>query len=184
MTAVMSTTDVARTLRRMAHELLERADRHDRIVLLGVHRRGVPLACRLQAAVAGIEGLHLPVGELDVTLYRDDYARTGPRPLGRTRVPVALDDRVVVLVDDVLFTGRTVRAAMDAVMDLGRPAAVRLAVLVDRGHRELPVRPDLVGKSLPTHADEDVRVLLEETDGRDEVRVERRDQRSVEEVTA
>jgi len=166
---VLGGDDMARTLRRMAHQVLERNQGADRLVLVGIRTRGVPLAQRLADEVGGIEGAQVPVGTLDVTLYRDDYARTGPKPLGATRLPVDVDGRVVVLVDDVLYTGRTIRAAMTAVMDLGRPAAIQLAVLVDRGHRELPIRADVVGKNLPTSPSEDVRVYLLESDGRDEV---------------
>ncbi len=173
---VLSAQDIARALRRMAHEVLERNKGAAGLVFMGVPTRGVPLGERLAAAVAEIEGAPVPAGSLDVTLYRDDYARIGPRPLGQTRLPSPVDAKTVVLVDDVLYTGRTVRAAMDAVMDHGRPAAIQLAVLVDRGHRELPIRADYVGKNLPTAADEEVRVRLVETDGADEVLVGRRPQ--------
>jgi pyrimidine operon attenuation protein/uracil phosphoribosyltransferase len=166
---VLAADDVARALKRMAHEILERNRGAGRLVLMGIRTRGVPLAERLAANLAEIEGVAVPQGQLDVTLYRDDYARTGPLPLGRTAFPGDIDGRVVVLVDDVLYTGRTVRAALDAVVDHGRPAAVQLAVLVDRGHRELPIRADYVGKNLPTSADEEVRVRLSEPDGADEV---------------
>ncbi len=172
MTQVMSAQDVERALTRIAHEIVERHHGAEGLVLMGIQTRGVPLAARLASRIAGIEGVEVPHGLLDVTLYRDDYARTGPLPLGRTRFPVAVDGRTVVLVDDVLFTGRTIRAAMDAVMDQGRPAAVRLAVLVDRGHRELPIRADFVGKNLPTSRDADVSVRLTETDDVDEVLVD------------
>lgn len=161
--------DIPRVLRRIAHEVLERNKGPADLVLLGIPTRGVPLAHRLAANIAEIEGARVPAGSLDVTLYRDDYARTGPRPLGRTEVPAEVDGMVVVLVDDVLYTGRTIRAAMDAVVDLGRPQAVQLAVLVDRGHRELPIRADYVGKNLPTSPTEEVRVHLEEIDGEDAV---------------
>jgi pyrimidine operon attenuation protein/uracil phosphoribosyltransferase len=167
--AAVTADEMRRALRRMAHEIVERNRGAERLVLLGIPTRGVPLALRLAGAVAQIEGTDVPVGSLDVTLYRDDYARTGPKPLGRTHLPVDLDGKVVVLVDDVLFTGRTVRAAMDAVVDNGRPAAIQLAVLVDRGHRELPIRADFVGRNLATAAGEQVRVHLTETDGADEV---------------
>jgi pyrimidine operon attenuation protein / uracil phosphoribosyltransferase len=166
---LLDAADVKRALRRMAHEMLERPAESERLVLMGIRTRGVPLARRLAADLAAIEGLEVPVGTLDVTLYRDDYAQTGPRALGETHLPTDLDGTVVILVDDVLFTGRTIRAAMDAVMDYGRPQAIRLAVLVDRGHRELPIRPDYVGKNLPTARGDDVRVHLEESDGADEV---------------
>ena len=166
--AVLSGEDIRKAVRRIAHEMIERGEL-DRCVLLGIRTRGVPLAERIAEAVAEIDGAKLPVGALDITLYRDDYASAGPRPLGETHVPAEIDGRVVVLVDDVLYTGRTIRAAMDAVTDLGRPSAVRLAVLVDRGHRELPIRADFVGKNLPTSAGQAVRVRLDEIDGADEV---------------
>jgi pyrimidine operon attenuation protein / uracil phosphoribosyltransferase len=169
---VLSADDMSRGLRRMAHEILERNRGAGAIVLMGIRTRGVPLAERLAANLAEIEGAQVPAGSLDVTLYRDDYARTGPRPLGETRFPGPVDGKVVVLVDDVLFTGRTIRAAMDAVMDYGRPTAIQLAVLIDRGHRELPIRADYVGKNLPTSLDEEVRVYLTESDDRDEVVLE------------
>jgi pyrimidine operon attenuation protein / uracil phosphoribosyltransferase len=166
---VLSAEDIARVTRRIAHEILERNRGAEQIVLMGIRTRGVPLAKRLAAAIADIEGSEVPCGSLDVTLYRDDYATAGPRPLGRTDFPTDIDGRTVVLVDDVLYTGRTIRAAMDAVMDVGRPTAIQLAVLVDRGHRELPIRADYVGKNLPTAGDEAVRVRLSELDGDDEV---------------
>ncbi len=177
---VLNAEQIGRALKRMAHELVEGNRGANDLVLLGIRTRGVPLAQRLAATVSQIEGVEVPVGGLDVTLYRDDYARTGPRPLGATTIPVDLDGRVVVLVDDVLYTGRTIRAALDAVMDHGRPAAIRLAVLVDRGHRELPIRADSVGKNLPTAQDETVAVRLAEIDGEDAVAVGERsgDQRS------
>lgn len=156
----------------MAHEILERHAGATDILLMGVHTRGVPLASRLAGNIEQIEDSAAEVGTLDVALYRDDYARIGPRPLARTHFPVDIEGRTVVLVDDVLYTGRTVRAAMDAVISHGRPAAIELAVLVDRGHRELPVRADYVGKNLPTGADEVVRVRLAEHDGVDAVSIE------------
>jgi pyrimidine operon attenuation protein/uracil phosphoribosyltransferase len=172
--SVLGAAEIDRALRRMAHEILERNKGAERLVLMGIRTRGVPLAERLKANLESIEGRPVPCGQLDITLYRDDYARTGPRPLGRTVFPCDIDGQTVVLVDDVLFTGRTVRAAMDAVMDQGRPSAIQLAVLVDRGHRELPIRADYVGKNLPTATDEEVRVRLSESDGGDEVLVSRR----------
>ncbi|HVL99531.1 MAG TPA: bifunctional pyr operon transcriptional regulator/uracil phosphoribosyltransferase PyrR [Egibacteraceae bacterium] len=168
---VLAAEDVARALKRMAHEILERNKGADGLVLMGIRSRGVPLARRLAANLTAIEGVEVPAGSLDVTLYRDDYDRTGPRPLGQTEFPSDIAGKVVVLVDDVLYTGRTIRAAMDAVMDYGRPTAIQLAVLVDRGHRELPIRADYVGKNLPTSPVQDVRVSLVETDGADEVTV-------------
>jgi pyrimidine operon attenuation protein / uracil phosphoribosyltransferase len=168
-TALLDAADLARVLRRLAHELVEREVGAGSLVLLGIQTRGVPLAHRLASAIAEIEGVEVPVGALDVTLYRDDLAHRGPLPLGETRVPVEVDGRTVVLVDDVLHTGRTIRAAMDAVLELGRPAAIRLVVLVDRGHRQLPIRADHVGKNLPTAFGDHVRVRLVEVDGEDAV---------------
>ncbi|HYN29241.1 MAG TPA: bifunctional pyr operon transcriptional regulator/uracil phosphoribosyltransferase PyrR [Dermatophilaceae bacterium] len=158
---VMSDSDVARALRRIAHEILERNKGADDLVLLGIPTRGVELARRLAALVAEVEGAEVPVGALDVTMHRDDLRRQPTRAPAQTHIPsVGVDDRVVVLVDDVLYSGRTIRAALDALSDLGRPRAVRLAVLVDRGHRELPIRADHVGKNLPTAHGEKVRVRL------------------------
>ncbi len=171
MTQVMSAADVGRAVSRIAHEIVEHHHGAEGLVLMGIQTRGVPLAERLATRIAQIEGVEVPHGLLDVTLYRDDYARTGPLPLGRTRFPTAIEHTTVVLVDDVLYTGRTIRAAMDAVMDSGRPDAIRLAVLVDRGHRELPIRADHVGKNLPTSRAADVQVHLQEVDGADEVLV-------------
>ncbi|CAN5554371.1 MAG: bifunctional pyr operon transcriptional regulator/uracil phosphoribosyltransferase PyrR [Actinomycetota bacterium] len=168
-TVVLADSDVARALKRMAHEILERNKGPDRLVLMGIRTRGIPLARRLARQISEIEAVEVAAGSLDVTLYRDDYARTGPRPLGQTSFPAEVDGKVVVLVDDVLYTGRTIRAAMDAVMDYGRPQAIQLAVLVDRGHRELPIRADYVGKNLPTSSEQEVRVHLAESDGVDEV---------------
>lgn len=168
-TTILSADDMGRALRRMAHELSERNRGVGDLVLMGIRTRGVPIAQRLAAILGDLEQTDVPHGALDVTLYRDDYASTGPRPLGRTEFPRDIDGRTVVLVDDVLYTGRTIRAAMDAVMDNGRPQAIRLAVLVDRGHRELPIRPDVVGKNIPTSREDKVNVLLAEIDGRDEV---------------
>jgi pyrimidine operon attenuation protein/uracil phosphoribosyltransferase len=161
---VMESDDVRRAIRRIAHEIVERNRGAADLVLVGVRTGGAILAQRLASEIHAIEGVEPPWGELDVTLYRDDLATRGPLPVERTRVP-GLDDRVVVLVDDVLYTGRTCRAALDALTDLGRPRAVQLAVLVDRGHRELPVRADFVGKNIPTSVREDVRVLLTPEDG-------------------
>ena len=166
---VLSTSEIDRALTRIAHEILESNKGAEGLVLMGIPRRGAPLARRLGALLARIEPAFDPeaaVGEVDVTLYRDDLRRSAARTPMPTRLPaVPLDGAVVVLVDDVLFSGRTVRAALDAISDLGRPAAVRLAVLVDRGHRELPVRADFVGKNLPTSTSERVQVRLVEVDG-------------------
>jgi pyrimidine operon attenuation protein / uracil phosphoribosyltransferase len=165
----MEPDDVRRALTRIAHELVERNKGTDDLVVVGIRTRGAPLAERIAGDIASFEGVDLPSGALDVSLYRDDVALRGPRSLESTTVPADLDGRVVILVDDVLYTGRTVRAAFDAVLDLGRPRAIRLAVLVDRGHRELPIRADHVGRNLPTSAHEVVRVHLAEIDGEDAV---------------
>ena len=170
---VLEAPDIGRALTRIAHEVLERAKGADDLVLLGIPSRGVPLAHRLAARIAAVEGTDVPVGSLDVTMYRDDLRLHPARALERTDLPPeGVEGRTVVLVDDVLFSGRTVRAALDALGDLGRPARVQLAVLVDRGHRELPIRADYVGKNLPTSLAERVHVLLEETDGEDSVTIE------------
>jgi pyrimidine operon attenuation protein/uracil phosphoribosyltransferase len=170
---VLEAPDIGRALTRIAHEVLERAKGADDLVLLGIPSRGVPLAHRLAARIAAVEGTDVPVGSLDVTMYRDDLRLHPARALERTDLPPeGVEGRTVVLVDDVLFTGRTVRAAIDALFDYGRPARVQLAVVADRGHRELPIRPDYVGKNLPTARAERVFVRLEETDGIDEVTIE------------
>jgi pyrimidine operon attenuation protein/uracil phosphoribosyltransferase len=168
---VLDARDVTRALTRISHELLERNRDTESLVLLGIPTRGVHLARRIAAKVNSIEGVEVPVGSLDVTMYRDDLKTNPARTPGHTAVPVDIDGKVVVLVDDVLFSGRTIRAALDALSDLGRPAAVRLAVLVDRGHRELPIRADHVGKNLPSARSEHVGVRLQESDGVDEVRI-------------
>jgi pyrimidine operon attenuation protein / uracil phosphoribosyltransferase len=167
---VLGATEIRRALTRIAHEILERTDGAADVVLLGIPTRGVTLARRLAERLAQVEDSVTPAGSLDITMYRDDLRLRPARTLGHTDVPAAgIDGRVVVLVDDVLYSGRTVRAALDALNDLGRPRAVQLAVLVDRGHRELPIRPDYVGKNLPTSQREVVKVLLEEVDGQDAV---------------
>jgi pyrimidine operon attenuation protein/uracil phosphoribosyltransferase len=167
---VLDAGDVSRALTRIAHEILERTKGAPDVVLLGIPTRGVTLAHRLAERIRAVEGRDVPVGAIDVTLYRDDLRLRGVRPLEPTELPLeGIDDGIVVLADDVLFSGRTVRAALDALSDLGRPRAVQLAVLVDRGHRELPIRADYVGKNLPTSLRETVHVLLEEHDGRDGV---------------
>ncbi|WP_207945448.1 bifunctional pyr operon transcriptional regulator/uracil phosphoribosyltransferase PyrR [Actinomadura livida] len=168
--AVLEGPDIRRALTRIAHEILERTKGGHDVLLLGIQTRGVTLAERLAGALREVEGRPVPWGSLDVTMYRDDLRMRPARALGRTELPAeGIDDRVVVLVDDVLFSGRTVRAALDALNDLGRPRAVQLAVLVDRGHRELPIRADYVGKNLPTSMRETVKVLLDENDGHDAV---------------
>jgi len=173
---VLGPAEIARALTRVAHEILERNKGADGVVLLGIPTRGLPLAHRLAARLAEVESgvdADAITGSLDVTMHRDDLALQPTRVIGRTELPPGgLDGRVVVLVDDVLYSGRTIRAALDAISDLGRPRAVQLAVLVDRGHRELPIRADFVGKNLPTASTERVRVLLAETDGRDAVLIE------------
>ncbi|MGD7707915.1 bifunctional pyr operon transcriptional regulator/uracil phosphoribosyltransferase PyrR [Microlunatus sp. Y2014] len=168
---VLDDADVGRALTRMAHEILEADHGAESLLLLGIPTRGVPLAHRLGEVISRVEGRPVPVGTLDITMYRDDLRSQPTRPVGRTVLPVDVDDATVVLVDDVLFSGRTIRAALDALGDLGRPRAVRLAVLVDRGHRQLPIRADHVGKNLPTAATEQVRVRLAETDQITEVRI-------------
>lgn len=161
--------DMARALSRIAHQILEDNRGADGLVLLGIRTRGVPLAHRLARAIADAEGVEVPVGELDITMYRDDLRNNPTRAVGPTRVPVDLAGTTVVLVDDVLYSGRTIAAAMDAAKDLGRPRVIRLAVLIDRGHRELPIQADHVGKDLPTAGHERVRVELTEIDGTDRV---------------
>lgn len=167
---VLSASDISRALTRIAHEILERHSGPDDLVLLGIPTRGVGLAHRIGSRIAAVEGHSVPTGSLDVTMYRDDLARKPARALEHTDIPSSgIDDRVVVLVDDVLFSGRTIRAALDALNDIGRPRAVQLAVLVDRGHRELPIRADYVGKNLPTALVERVSVHLTEHDDEDAV---------------
>jgi len=163
-TGVFDAGDLRRAHTRIAHEIVERNRGADDVVLVGLYTRGVAIAHRLAAAIAEFENVEVPVGALDVAFFRDDIALRPVTPAGPTEIPVDVTGRTIVLVDDVLFTGRTVRAALDALTDLGRPQSVQLAVLVDRGHRELPIRPDYVGKNLPTSLDEDVRVRLTETD--------------------
>ena len=173
---VLGTPEIARALTRIAHEILERNKGGADLVLLGIPTRGLPLALRLADCLAAVEPDLVAadvVGSLDVTMYRDDLHRHPTRTIGATRLPASgIDGKVVVLVDDVLYSGRTIRAALDAISDLGRPRAVQLAALVDRGHRELPIRPDYVGKNLPTSQFERVRVLVAEIDGQDAVLIE------------
>ena len=170
--AVLDAEQIRRALTRIAHEILERTHGGDGIILLGIPTRGVPLARRLAARIGEFERLDVPRGSLDVTMHRDDLRLHPARALGRTDLPPGgVDGKTVVLVDDVLYSGRTVRAALDALNDLGRPRAVQLAVLVDRGHRELPIRADYVGKNLPTSQREVVHVLLTEVDGQDGVTI-------------
>ena len=171
---IMTADELRRAIVRISHELIEKQAGTEGLVLVGIQRRGVPLAHRIAAAVEEHEGVALPVGALDITFYRDDLSLIAQQPIVKgTQLPVDLNGRTVVLVDDVLYTGRTIRAAMDALVDFGRPRAIRLAVLVDRGHRELPIRADHVGKNVPTSSDEVVKVLLAEVDGEDAVWIER-----------
>ena len=168
--AILTDADLRRALTRIAHEIIEATRGGHDLVLVGMHTRGVPLAKRLAAMIAEFEGTAVPVGTLDIALHRDDLSRRGVRPpVRRSDIPVDLTDQQVVLVDDVLYTGRSARAALDALLEIGRPRRVLLAVVIDRGHRELPIRPDFVGKNLPTSRTEDVRVELAEIDGRDGV---------------
>ncbi len=169
---LMTPEDIRRTLARIAHETIERNKAIDHLILVGMRTRGVPLAKRLAANIEDFEGLKIPVGALDITPYRDDLAPLNRQPLvKRTDIPVNVDGKSIVLVDDVLYTGRSTRAAMDALIDLGRPQSIQLAVLVDRGHRELPIRADYVGKNIPSSRDEEIQVRLVETDGIDEVTI-------------
>lgn len=170
---VLDAGDIARALTRIAHEVLERNKGADDLLLLGIPSRGVPLAERIGDRIAAVEGRPVPVGSLDITMYRDDLHRNPTRSPQPTSIPAGgVDGKVVVLVDDVLFSGRSIRSALDALQDIGRPAAVRLATLIDRGHRELPIRPDFVGKNLPSSSDERVNVRLAEVDREEFVTIE------------
>lgn len=170
---VLDSRDIGRALTRIAHEILERNRGAEDLVLLGIPTRGVTLARRLAERIAAVEGQSVPVGSLDITMYRDDLHRGPARPLMPTEIPAGgIEDKIVVLVDDVLFSGRSIRSALDALNDIGRPRAVQLAVLIDRGHRELPIRADFVGKNLPTSLVERVRVRLAELDEEDGVRIQ------------
>lgn len=169
---VLHEADISRALTRLSHEILEAQRGAENLVLLGIPTRGVTLAKRLGAIISEISGTTVPVGSLDVTMFRDDLARQPVRTPGPTEIPVGgIDSKTVVLIDDVLFSGRSIRAALDALQVIGRPDAVRLAILVDRGHRELPIRPDFIGKNLPSARDERVHVRLSEIDGIDEVTI-------------
>jgi pyrimidine operon attenuation protein/uracil phosphoribosyltransferase len=172
---VIDADRMGRTLVRIAHEILERSRGVEELALVGIRTRGVPIARRLAQAIKEINGHEVPTGALDITLYRDDLMRhpVGPQPVvRRTEIPFSIDGKRILLVDDVLYTGRTIRAALDALIDFGRPQSIQLVVLVDRGHRELPIKADYVGKNLPTAASESVQVHLMEVDGRDEVEVQ------------
>jgi pyrimidine operon attenuation protein/uracil phosphoribosyltransferase len=167
---LMSAEDVQRALVRVAHEIVERNKGAENLILVGMQTRGVPLAKRLAATIKGLEGINVPVGSLDISLYRDDLSSLSLKPtVHRTDIPVDVTDKQIVLVDDVFYTGRSIRAAMDALMDLGRPQSIQLAVLVDRGHRELPIRADYVGKNIPTSKNEEIKVDIKEVDGEDKV---------------
>jgi len=167
---LMDVTAIERVLTRVAHEIVEKNKGTADLVLIGLRSRGVDLARRLSQRLKEIDGVDVPVGALDITLYRDDLGKGGPQPaVRRTEIPFSIENKKVILVDDVLYTGRTIRAAMDGLMDLGRPRTIQLAVLVDRGHRELPIRADYVGKNVPTAQTEQVQVMLQEEDGVDRV---------------
>jgi pyrimidine operon attenuation protein/uracil phosphoribosyltransferase len=171
---IMTADEIRRATTRLSHEIVEKQAGTAGLVLIGIQRRGVPLARRIAASILEHEGAAIPVGALDITFYRDDLSMVAQQPVVKgTELPSAIDGRTIVLVDDVLYTGRTIRAAMDALVDFGRPQAIRLAVLVDRGHRELPIRADHVGKNVPTSREEIVRVHVEEIDGEDAVEIER-----------
>ena len=175
MPQVMDADRMNRALTRIAHEILERNRGTHELALVGIRTRGVPLARRIARSLSHINGDEVPTGSLDITLYRDDLMRhaVGPQPvLRRTEIPFSIDDRRILLVDDVLYTGRTIRAALDALIDFGRPRAIQLIVLVDRGHRELPIKADYVGKNFPTSAKQSVQVRLQEVDGVDEVLID------------
>ena len=175
MPQVMDADRMSRALTRIAHEILERNRGLDELALVGIRTRGVPIARRIARALKEINGDDVPTGALDITLYRDDLMRhpVGPQPLvRRTEIPFSIDDRKIMLVDDVLYTGRTIRAALDALIDFGRPRVIQLIALVDRGHRELPIKADYVGKNLPTSLRQSVQVRLQEIDGKDEIVVE------------
>lgn len=171
---VMDADEIRRALTRIAHEIIEKNKGAENLAVIGIQSRGVPLARRLAEQMEQIEGSSVPVGSLNVALYRDDFAtRLAPTSVGKTEISFDVTDRKIVLVDEVLFTGRTIRSALDAIMDMGRPAHIQLAVLVDRGHKELPIRADFVGKNLPTARREHVHVHLKETDGEDKVVIKR-----------
>lgn len=172
--SLLEQRDMQRALTRIAHEIVEGNHGAQGLALVGIRRRGVPLAQRLGAMIAGFEGVQVPVGEVDITFYRDDLTARSPQPETHgAQFPFQVDGLHLVMVDDVIYTGRTARAAMDAIMDRGRPASIKLAVLVDRGHRELPIRADYVGKNVPTSKQERIHVLVEEIDGRDGVTLHR-----------
>jgi pyrimidine operon attenuation protein/uracil phosphoribosyltransferase len=168
---LLTSREIGRALARIAHEIVEKNKGAEDVVLVGMRTRGVPLAKRIAEIIEGFEGTPIPVGTLDIGLYRDDIPPSELKSANqsRTDIPTSITDRRVILVDDVLYTGRSIRAAMDALMDMGRPSSIQLAVLIDRGHRELPIRADYVGKNIPSSMDEDIQVQLKEIDGVDEV---------------
>jgi len=169
---IMTQDDIKRTLARIAHEIIERNKVIENLILVGIHTRGVPLSKRLAANIEDFAGVKIPVGTLDISLYRDDLSSLELQPtVKNTDIPVSVDGKSIVLVDDVLYTGRSIRAAMDALTDLGRPHLIQLAVLIDRGHRELPIRADYVGKNMPSSRHEEIKVQLKESDGTDEVAI-------------
>ena len=171
---IMTADEIRRATIRLSHEIVEKQAGTEGLLLIGIQRRGVPLARRIAAAISENEGIDIPVGALDITFYRDDLSMVAQQPIVKgTELPSGIDGKTIILVDDVLYTGRTIRAAMDALVDFGRPQAIRVAVLVDRGHRELPIRADHVGKNVPTSREEQVRVHLEEIDDEDGVEIER-----------
>jgi pyrimidine operon attenuation protein/uracil phosphoribosyltransferase len=175
-TLLMDAMEINRKLRRIANEIVERNEGVDNIILVGIRRRGVPLAERLAKLIKEIEGKDVPVEKIDITLYRDDLSTLGSSPVvGSTEINIPIDEKIVVLVDDVLFTGRTIRAAMDSLMDFGRPSKIQLAVLVDRGHRDLPIKADYVGKNIPTSLNENINVNLKEIDGKNGVVIHKLD---------
>lgn len=177
---IMTSEDIRRSLARITHEIIERNKTAESMVLIGMRTRGVPLAKRLAANIAKFEGFAVPVGALDIRPYRDDIQnQEPPRNSPNTDIPVNIENYAVILVDDVLYTGRSTRAAMDALVDLGRPKSIQLAVLIDRGHRELPIRPDYVGRNIPSSRDEQVQVRLVEVDGVDEVVIAREEENTV-----
>ena len=178
---LLTSSEVGRVLARIAHEIVEKNKGAEGVVLVGMRTRGVPLAKRIAEIIEGLEGTLIPVGTLDIGLYRDDISPSELKPVNqsRTDIPTSITDRRVILIDDVLYTGRSIRAAMDALMDMGRPKSIQLAVFIDRGHRELPIRADYVGKNIPSSKDEEIQVQLEEIDGVDEVVIGSLDKREL-----
>jgi pyrimidine operon attenuation protein/uracil phosphoribosyltransferase len=169
---VLTSSDIQRTLARIAHEIVEQNKTTDHIILVGLHTRGVPIAERLASNIVDFERSKIPVGALDISLYRDDISLHTMQPIVHsTHIPTSIDGKLIILVDDVLYTGRSIRAAMDALIDLGRPKLIQLAVLIDRGHREMPIRPDFVGKNIPSSRQENIKVQLVEVDGIDDVSI-------------